>query len=113
MAVALQTAPEQPRDERVLRARSPLTGAKVGNLSPALAEELRLDPSAEGVVVLDVSAGSIAQRFGFRRGDVIVSINEQPVQTSRELESATRDPSRMWRITILRDGRQMNATFGG
>src|SRR5690606_30037029 len=46
--VALQSAPDGPREELVIRSRSPLSGAKVGNLSPALAEELRLDPSAEG-----------------------------------------------------------------
>src|SRR5262249_55309299 len=35
VAVALQTAPESPRDEVVIKARSPLLGAKVANLSPA------------------------------------------------------------------------------
>ena len=56
----------------MIKARSPLTGAKVGNLSPALADELRLDPSAEGVVVLEITNGSPAQRLGFQRGDVVL-----------------------------------------
>ena len=43
VAVALETAPESPRDEIVIEARSPFLGAKVANLSPALADELRLD----------------------------------------------------------------------
>ena len=57
VVVALQSAPDSPREEVVIKSRSPLTGAKVGNLSPALAEELRLDPSAEGVVVLELDEG--------------------------------------------------------
>ena len=37
-------------------------GVKIANISPALADELRLEASAEGVVVLDV-----AQRLDWRR----------------------------------------------
>jgi S1-C subfamily serine protease len=48
----------------VIKVRSPLLGAKVANLSPAVAEELRLDYSTEGVVVTDVENGSVAQRAG-------------------------------------------------
>ncbi len=75
LSVALETAPETPRDEILIRARSPLMGAKVANISPALADELRLESSAEGVAVLDVADGSLAQNLGFRRGDVIAEVN--------------------------------------
>ncbi len=64
VAVALETAPDLPRDEIVIEARSPFTGAKVANLSPALADELRLESSAEGVVVVDIADGTLAQQFG-------------------------------------------------
>jgi Do/DeqQ family serine protease len=111
--VALQSPPERPREEVVLKARSPLTGAKVGNLSPALADELRLDASAEGVVVLEITQGSPAHRLGFQRGDIVVTINEQNVSTSKDLERLTGNTQRMWQITIVRDGRQVSATFGG
>ena len=50
VAVALEAAPESPRDEIVIEVRSPFQGAKIGNLSPALADDLRLDPSTQGVV---------------------------------------------------------------
>ncbi len=113
VVIALQSPPERPREEVVIKARSPLTGAKVGNLSPALADELRLDPTTEGVAVIEVTQGSPAHRLGFQRGDVVVSINEKPVGTSREVERLTRDTNRLWQITIVRDGRQVSATFGG
>jgi Do/DeqQ family serine protease len=61
LSVALETAPELPRDELVLTKRSPFLGAKVWNLSPALSEELRIDPSSEGVIIADLIPGSPAQ----------------------------------------------------
>src|SRR6185437_6117821 len=67
--VALQTAPETPRDEITIRSRSPFSGAKVANLSPALADELQIDTATRGVVILDVDDGSYASNLGFRRGD--------------------------------------------
>src|SRR5436309_5010137 len=73
--VALETAPETAHDELVIGARSPFTGVKVSNITPALADELRLDPSAEGVVVIDVANGSLAQNFGFQKGDIVLSVN--------------------------------------
>ena len=67
VTVSLQTAPESPREEVEIRARSPFLGAKVANLSPALADELRLDAQAEGVVIVSIADGSTAQSIGFRR----------------------------------------------
>jgi S1-C subfamily serine protease len=113
VVVALQSPPELPREEVVIKARSPLTGAKVGNLSPALADELRLDASAEGVVVMEITRGSVAHRLGFQRGDIVVSINEQNVATSKELERVTGSTQRAWQITIIRGGRQVTAQFPG
>ena len=60
-----------------IKARSPFTGAKVANLSPALADELRLDPSSRRRGRLEITTGSPAQRLGFQRGDVVISINNE------------------------------------
>ena len=113
LAIALETAPETPRGEVVIKARSPLLGAKVANLSPALAEELRLDVTAAGVAVIDVENGSAAQSFGFQKGDVVLAINNMAIETTADLVRATSQPSRLWRLTILRDGQQISAVFGG
>jgi Do/DeqQ family serine protease len=113
VTVALEPAPDVPRDELVIRARSPFLGAKVANLSPALAEELRIDSKAEGVAVVDVPDGSVAARYGFRRGDVIVTVNEQPIAKTRDLEKAAGESSRTWSVTILRGGQRISAEFRG
>ena len=113
VAIALQAAPESPREEVVIRARSPLLGAKVANLSPALAEELRLDGSAEGVAVVDIARGSVAQSLGFQKGDVVVAINNEQIATTADLEKVIAKPSRQWRVTISRAGQQISVVFGG
>jgi len=113
VAVALQPAPETPRDEITIRSRSPFSGAKVANLSPALADELQLQNADEGVVILDVDSGSYASNLNFQRGDVIVSVNGEPIAKTRDLERATSTPNRSWRIVIRRGGQQISAVING
>src|SRR5439155_293645 len=73
--VALEAAPDTPHEELVIASPSPFQGAKVSNLSPALADRLRLDPSAQGVVILEIANGSPAQSLGFQPGDLVLSVN--------------------------------------
>ena len=97
----------------MIKARSPLLGAKVANLSPAVADELRLDDSAEGVAVTEVESGSVAQSFGFQKGDIVISVNNAKIATMQDLLRATSQPARLWRLTILRGGQEISAVFGG
>jgi S1-C subfamily serine protease len=113
IAVALETAPETPRDEIVIQARSPFAGAKIANLSPALADELRLESSTEGVAVVEVTEGTLAQNVGFQKGDVIVSVNNTKIAKTRDLEKVAQAGSRVWRVIIQRGGQQIQAVFGG
>jgi S1-C subfamily serine protease len=112
LAVALETAPDTPREEVVLRTRSPFQGSKVANLSPALADELRLDSSAEGVVIVDIADNALARNF-FRRGDRIVSVNNDRITRTRDLERIAGQNNRVWRIVIERGGKQLSLTLGG
>jgi S1-C subfamily serine protease len=113
VAVGLQTAPESPRDEVEIQARSPFTGAKVANLSPALADELRLDTAAQGVVITGVADGSTAQTIGFRKGDIVLSVNNQKIEKSADLDRVTRAGGRSWRVTINRGGQEISVMFSG
>ena len=103
-----------PRDEITIESRSPFLGAKVANLSPALADELRLDASTEGVVVVEVADGSLAQSAGFQRGDIVLSVNNQKIARTRDLERAQQGSrAGSGAITIMRGGQQMSVVFGG
>jgi Do/DeqQ family serine protease len=113
LTLALETAPDTGRNEIVLTGRSPFQGAKVSNISPAVADELHLDVDTEGVVVTELADGGTAANVGFQKGDVIVSVNSQKILKTSDLEKATRDSARLWRITLVRGGQQINVTLGG
>jgi Do/DeqQ family serine protease len=113
LVVPLETAPDSGRNEITLTARSPFQGAKVANISPAVADELHLDVDTEGVVVTDIADDSTAANVGFQKGDIIVAVNNTKVGKTADLERATNQSVRLWRITLVRGGQQINVTLGG
>jgi len=113
LAIPLEAAPDTGRDEIVIESRSPFRGAKVANISPALADEMRLQGDPEGVVIVDLPDDSTAANVGFQKGDVILAVNGQKIATTADLARATREPSRLWRITVVRGGQQISVMLGG
>ena len=113
LSVPLETAPDGGRDEIVLTTRSPFQGAKVANISPAVADELHLDSDTEGVVVTEIADDSTAASVGFQKGDIILGVNSQKIARTGDLEKVTRGGSRLWRIQLVRGGQQINVTLGG
>ncbi len=113
LTIPLETAPDTGRDEITLTTRSPFQGAKVANISPAVADELHLDASTEGVVVTDLADDGTAASVGFQKGDIILAVNNQKVAKTGDLDRITRETSRLWRITLVRGGQQINVTLGG
>ncbi|HEY0290932.1 MAG TPA: DegQ family serine endoprotease [Hansschlegelia sp.] len=113
-AVALSPAPEvPPRETRTLKGESPFTGATIANLSPALTDEMSLDQSLRGVVVMDAADGSIAQQLGFQKGDIVRAVNDRKVQSVRDLVIIAGSQPSAWKVTIERDGRTITSVFGG
>ena len=112
--IRLAPAPEtRPRATLTLAGRSPLTGLTVMNLSPAVSEELALDLSNEGVVVGEVAEGSAAARVGFQKGDIIVALNGERMETTGAVEAALKERRRAWEVTISRGGRTVTSVFPG
>ena len=99
-----------PKDERLLAGREPLQGARVANLSPALNDELGLDPLLTGVIITNAGEGFAAQA-GFQAGDLVRQVNGRPVRSTQDLAEMLRASSG-WRIVIERAGRQITASFG-
>jgi Do/DeqQ family serine protease len=112
VAIALGRAPETaPRDQRTIGGHSPFTGTVVENLSPRVADELRMPSESSGVVVSEVKDDSLAARLGFEPKDIIVSINGTEVKTTKDLaEMANEEPS-FWRVEIERDGQRVRQFF--
>ena len=56
-------------------------GVTVDTVTPDMAQRLEL-PSSKGVVVTDVKPGSFADDIQLSRGDIILEVNKQPVNTA-------------------------------
>lgn len=107
--VTLDAPPETPkRDETVLQGRHPFGGARVANLSPALADQLGLPHVMTGVIILQLSRTASAARLGMEPGDVVRKINGDPVADVDQLAEMVKSPRSGWLIVLERGGRAMN-----
>ena len=61
----------------------------------------------------DLADGGTAANVGFQKGDIILAVNNQKITRTSDLEKATREALRLWRITLVRGGQQINVTLGG
>lgn len=111
LEVALIAPPETvPRDLRRIEGNSPFSGAEVINLSPAVAQEFGFEDT-QGVMIVAVERGSLANRVGFRVQDKIVQVNDRRVETTSDLEQLASARGRTWQIVFERDGRVRSATL--
>jgi S1-C subfamily serine protease len=111
LSVHAEPAPATPaRDERVIAGRNPFQGATVVNLSPAVAEEVGVDPfSRRGVMVTKTTDGA-ARRIGVQPGDIIRAVNGRNIKSVMDLTSAVVAPAPTWQFTIERNGKEISAT---
>jgi serine protease Do len=58
-------------------------GVTVRKLTPEMAERLDM-PAGKGVIVQDVKPGSFAEDVNLNRGDIILEINKQPVNSEED-----------------------------
>jgi Do/DeqQ family serine protease len=93
--------------------RNPFTGAQVAELSPAMAEELGLDPFKfeSGMLIVNAPPRSIARGVGLRSLDIVREVNGVSVRTAKDLEKALNTNASQWRIAIERDGKRIEATI--
>ncbi|MCD1264749.1 serine protease [Shinella sumterensis] len=114
LTLALDRAPETtPRDERLIEGRNPFSGAVVANLSPRVADELRMptNQTTTGVVVTQVNRGSPAARIGLQPRDIVIELNGTPVTTTETLEALVNENPSFWRVEIERDGQRIRQFF--
>jgi len=58
-------------------------GLTVGAITPEMADRLEI-PAAKGVIVKDIKPSSFADDVGLTRGDIILEINKQPVNSEED-----------------------------
>ena len=103
----LAAAPETvPANVTEMPRRSILGGATVANLSPAIAQKIKISSEKTGVIVLEVKRGSPAAANRIRPGDIIRSINEQPIDRVVDLKPIVQEDRRRWLFVVERQGRE-------
>lgn len=65
-----------------------MSGVSVQNLTPAIAKQMNLGDSTQGVIINQVSEDSDAAESGIDRGMVITSVNRHPVHNVQEYKQA-------------------------
>ena len=114
VSMALEAAPEvPPRNVTTFGGQQPLAGARVANMSPALAEELSLDPMRRGVIVIGTAGRSPARRIGLQPGDWILEINGTKIELVKTLRQIIDTGASQWRITVQRKDRVFTAVIEG
>jgi S1-C subfamily serine protease len=112
--VELMPAPEiPPRDPVKVAGASPFAGATIVNLSPAVAEEFSIRGPSEGVVIAEIDDGSSAASVNFQKGDIIVSVNDTKIATTRDLARVAGAKSYYWKMTIARGNEVFTTVIGG
>ena len=83
-------------------------GVRIQSVTDDLAESLKLD-RPRGALVADVTATSPAEQAGVRAGDVVVSLNDKPIEASRDLSRQVGQmaPGTKVKVGVLRRGEPM------
>jgi S1-C subfamily serine protease len=84
----------------------PRLGVSIDDVSGADADAYRL-PMIGGVEIISVTPGEAADRAGVRMGDVVLAINDEPVDAMSELLArvAQYQPGESIRLDLIRYGR--------
>jgi serine protease Do len=83
-------------------------GLQFATLDNQLRQQLHVGRNVHGAVVTDINDGGIADTLGIERGDIVVSIDQQPVQNAGDaaqmLKSAASSPQKSALLLINRHG---------
>lgn len=94
-------------DTSILEGRNPFSGAEVAMLTPYLANEMKLSTNSTGIAILKIEQNSLAERYGFRVGDVITSVSNRALTSVAQLEEILSAGASFWRLEIIRNGQRI------
>ncbi len=83
------------------KAATSALGLVLQPLTPRVAQQLGIPGSVRGVVIASVDPSSDAASNGLKRGDVVLSINQQPVTTIASVAQTVADARKAGRDTVL------------
>ncbi|HNT34136.1 MAG TPA: trypsin-like peptidase domain-containing protein, partial [bacterium] len=86
-----------------------ILGIEIQNLTEPLSRHFGL-PNTDGVVIVELAAGSLGEEIGLQVGDVLVALEQQQIKNAQAFCEfiASMDPSKMDRVrlSVLRNGQR-------
>ena len=108
----VEAPPQRPKINKTkLSGYNPLQGASIGNLSPALADQIGMNLLSRGVVILEIKRGSFSQRFNFQLRDIIKEINGEEVRSVGQVQRLLLQKSKQWKLSFNRNGKIQSKLF--
>lgn len=110
--ISIPPIPEIDIPVSVIIAHSSLrSGLMVENITPQLGDFFGVR-GGKGVLIRSVEKGSRGDKAGFRAGDVIVKVNDQPIHDTSDFTHVLRGISgNTVAVTVIRDKREQNLTL--
>ncbi|MBU6401073.1 MAG: DegQ family serine endoprotease [Verrucomicrobia bacterium] len=86
-------------------------GVRIQDLDPGLAKEFKV-PSGQGALIGQVDENTAAATAGLKPGDVVIELNNKPVQDSRHLKLMVGEmaPGTQATLKVIRDGKEKTVT---
>jgi len=105
--VAMVAAPDDPPAEGMTLADDTvMPGLAIARANPAVITRMSLPQTMTGVVVID--PGTIGRRVGFRSGDVILEIDGDRINRTRDVRRALVNPGSRLNVLLLRRGQRVS-----
>ena len=100
-----------PAINMVMATSSARSGLLVENITPQLGDFFGVK-NGNGVLVRSVEKGSRAEKAGFRAGDVVVKVNDQPVHDTSDFTHAVRGRrGNSVSVVVMRDKKEQTLTL--
>jgi serine protease Do len=104
-AYVYRTEPDSmPPGFEVMPLPSPVIGIDGETLTPQLAEYFGVK---EGVLIRTVGLRTPAEKAGLKAGDVVVKVNDVPVDSIREISGVIRQGGKAFSFTVMRNRKQV------
>lgn len=85
---------------------------EIARSKPKLGVRIEDTEEGNGVKVIDVAAGSAAEKAGFKKDDIITHINDKKIEHTDHARGALRESANKtsYPVTVLRNGKPFNMT---
>jgi len=95
---SLSTGQDQPADEPTTKN---MLGLQLSEIDQKTRDEAKISDDLKGLFITDVEGGSAAQDKGIQKGEIIVQIGQEPVETLEEAEKQIADLKEQGRKNAL------------